>query len=139
VQHPNSIPATGWFRSEPQPLKALIAALASLVLVKLSDTPCCHLHHLDRRVLTLRFFCYTLDKRLQKSCAGIAQLVEQRTENPRVGGSSPPPGIQSKLREATASEGFSLPKISLPEILGQFFGGFWGTLGQKLVEVVEVL
>jgi hypothetical protein len=24
--------------------------------------------------------------------AGIAQLVEQRTENPRVGGSSPPPG-----------------------------------------------
>lgn len=25
--------------------------------------------------------------------AGIAQLVEQRTENPRVGGSSPPPGI----------------------------------------------
>ena len=25
--------------------------------------------------------------------AGIAQLVEQWTENPRVGGSSPPPGI----------------------------------------------
>ncbi len=31
-----------------------------------------------------------------KSHAGIAQLVEQRTENPRVGGSSPPPGIQEK-------------------------------------------
>ncbi len=29
-----------------------------------------------------------------RSLAGIAQLVEQRTENPRVGGSSPPPGIQ---------------------------------------------
>ena len=32
---------------------------------------------------------------LVKQCnaAGIAQLVEQRTENPRVGGSIPPPGI----------------------------------------------
>ena len=26
------------------------------------------------------------------SCAQVAQLVEQRTENPRVGGSNPPPG-----------------------------------------------
>ena len=26
--------------------------------------------------------------------AGIAQSVEQRTENPGVGGSSPPPGIE---------------------------------------------
>lgn len=26
--------------------------------------------------------------------AGIAQSVEQWTENPRVGGSSPPPGIK---------------------------------------------
>ena len=35
--------------------------------------------------------------------AGIAQLVEQRTENPCVGGSSPPPGTQknktSEIRE----------------------------------------
>jgi hypothetical protein len=31
----------------------------------------------------------------RRSLAGIAQLVEQRTENPRVGGSSPPPGIVS--------------------------------------------
>ena len=29
--------------------------------------------------------------------AGIAQSVEQRTENPRVGGSIPPPGIETKL------------------------------------------
>ena len=29
----------------------------------------------------------------QPLLAGIAQSVEQRTENPRVGGSSPPPGI----------------------------------------------
>ena len=29
----------------------------------------------------------------QCNVAGIAQLVEQRTENPRVGGSIPPPGI----------------------------------------------
>ncbi len=34
----------------------------------------------------------TLVKRKNKS-AGIAQLVEQRTENPRVPGSSPGPGI----------------------------------------------
>ena len=27
--------------------------------------------------------------------ARVAQLVEQRTENPRVGGSSPPPGTTS--------------------------------------------
>ena len=30
--------------------------------------------------------------------AGIAQLVEQWTENPRVGGSSPPPGIVGSCR-----------------------------------------
>ncbi len=30
--------------------------------------------------------------------AGIAQLVEQWTENPRVGGSSPPPGIVGYCR-----------------------------------------
>ncbi len=34
----------------------------------------------------------TLIKRCKKR-ARIAQVVEQRTENPRVGGSSPPPGI----------------------------------------------
>jgi hypothetical protein len=33
--------------------------------------------------------------------AGIAQLVEQRTENPRVGGSSPPPGIYNLLTSLT--------------------------------------
>jgi hypothetical protein len=33
--------------------------------------------------------------------AGIAQSVEQRTENPRVGGSSPPPGIEvSRIKVA---------------------------------------
>ena len=38
--------------------------------------------------------------RIQRALARIAQVVEQRTENPRVGGSSPPPGIvklQSKV------------------------------------------
>ena len=30
---------------------------------------------------------------IKRKKAGIAQLVEQRTENPRVGGSNPPPGI----------------------------------------------
>ena len=33
------------------------------------------------------------DGKVEKKRAGIAQLVEQRTENPRVGGSNPPPGI----------------------------------------------
>ena len=34
----------------------------------------------------------------EKSCAQVAQLVEQRTENPRVGGSIPPLGtIYSSL------------------------------------------
>jgi hypothetical protein len=32
-----------------------------------------------------------------KRRAGIAQLVEQRTENPRARGSSPRPGIHSNL------------------------------------------
>ena len=31
------------------------------------------------------------------SCAQVAQLVEQRTENPRVGGSIPPLGTMKKL------------------------------------------
>ncbi len=34
-----------------------------------------------------------LRKSTQQQQAGIAQLVEQRTENPRVRGSSPRPGI----------------------------------------------
>ena len=35
------------------------------------------------------------------SCAQVAQLVEQRTENPRVGGSIPPLGTTSLKLTAT--------------------------------------
>ena len=35
--------------------------------------------------------------------AGIAQLVEQWTENPRVGGSSPPPGITESIGKKCGS------------------------------------
>jgi hypothetical protein len=38
--------------------------------------------------------------------AGIAQLVEQRTENPRVTGSSPVPGIILKALEIIVFQGF---------------------------------
>lgn len=34
-----------------------------------------------------------------KARAGIAQLVEQRTENPRVTGSSPVPGILENIQK----------------------------------------
>ena len=35
---------------------------------------------------------------VQVTKARIAQLVEQRTENPRVGGSIPPPGMYSRTK-----------------------------------------
>jgi hypothetical protein len=39
-----------------------------------------------------------------KRRAGIAQLVEQRTENPRARGSSPRPGIYSNLASSEVFE-----------------------------------
>ena len=42
--------------------------------------------------------CY-IGRSLRK-LAGIAQLVEQWTENPRVGGSNPPPGMVIDIHQA---------------------------------------
>jgi hypothetical protein len=39
-----------------------------------------------------------------KQRAGIAQLVEQRTENPRARGSSPRPGIYQNLADSGVFE-----------------------------------
>lgn len=44
-------------------------------------------------LLKSKYVCY-IDKALKKQPAGIAQSVEQRTENPRVTSSSLVPGIQ---------------------------------------------
>src|SRR5207302_8665912 len=35
-------------------------------------------------------------------CGWVAQLAEQRTENPRVGGSIPPPAISMRMRRGAA-------------------------------------
>ena len=43
-------------------------------------------------LLKFKYVCY-IDKALKKQPAGIAQSVEQRTENPRVTSSSLVPGI----------------------------------------------
>jgi hypothetical protein len=43
----------------------------------------------------------------RKASAGIAQLVEQRTENPRVTGSNPVPGTYGKLLEIIRLQGVS--------------------------------
>ena len=42
---------------------------------------------------------FTHKSSYKKICALVAQLVEQRTENPRVSGSIPEPGILSEKTE----------------------------------------
>ena len=47
--------------------------------------------------------------------ARIAQLVEQRIENPRVGGSSPPPGTTFSLMKSLFALGFlAFRRLSQP-------------------------
>jgi hypothetical protein len=75
-------------------------------------------------------FCY-IDKALKKVLAAIAQSVEQRTENPRVGGSIPPRGILNDSKECLLPKGFAVfCKISLA-ILNLCFVQDWGNLGQN--------
>jgi hypothetical protein len=72
--------------------------------------------------------------------AEIAQSVEQRTENPRVGGSIPPPGIKIPLGEFFCFLDVyrfcdSLPyhRNSLREFLSFFLSFFlWGKLVEKM-------
>ena len=58
--------------------------------------------------------------------AGIAQLVEQRTENPRVTGSSPVPGIQVNQAKSSESKRFGAFYFGW---LPYTYSNFWVFLG----------
>ena len=58
------------------------------------------------------------------SCAQVAQLVEQRTENPRVGGSIPPLGTIFRIYLDNSSNIFFLPivmKLYYSKLSSNFF------------------
>jgi hypothetical protein len=68
--------------------------------------------------------CYLSEALDSVPQAGIAQLVEQRTENPRVGGSSPPPGIQVNQAKSPEAKGFGAFLFWALTGGGRFIGGF---------------
>ena len=67
-----------------------------------------------------------------KRRAGIAQLVEQRTENPRARGSSPRPGIPSNLATCGVFESSAIfrvyPTGVTPSIIPVYWGKYWGKI-----------
>ena len=56
--------------------------------------------------------------------AGIAQLVEQRTENPRVPGSSPGPGIMMNQTNYAVRQGFQTFYGVEYKVLDNYIGHF---------------
>jgi hypothetical protein len=55
----------------------------------------------------------------EEACGGVAQSVEQRTENPRVDGSIPPPATTSSQFTATPGN-FLYLTVNYSHILEQF-------------------
>lgn len=77
-----------------------------------------------------------------KPRAGIAQLVEQRTENPRVRGSSPRPGIQvnqSNNLETRAFQGCFFSELAnIRSIFRYFWVSLWTELGENWGKALAV-
>ena len=74
------------------PFRPLISPELLGAVVQLVRTPACHAGGRGFKSLPRRHFSSSLSGRRKNKFASVAQLVEQRTENPRVVGSIPTGG-----------------------------------------------